>query len=167
VATQAEHFDVPPDQLLQLLQRLITLSREKRPPPLQQLTTLLGSGDYSLLAQPPASRPFSASVLLGHSTPFIHTTAVEATSYGAAPELNAMRNAAYACSPTSSFALIGGACSAHTSSARDGIATAGQASANASCLQALSSGTSHLIMGAHAPLHAQSNTPPLLFSCCS
>jgi hypothetical protein len=85
VATQAEHFDVPPDQLLQLLQRLITLSREKRPPPLQQLTTLLGPGDYSLLAQPPASRPFSASVLLGHSIPFIHTTAVEATSYGAAP----------------------------------------------------------------------------------
>ncbi len=96
---------MPPDQLLQLLQRLITLSREKRPPPLQQLTTLLGSGDYSLLAQPPASRPFSASVLLGHSIPFIHTTAVEATSYGAAPppEHNAIRNA---CSSASSFALI-------------------------------------------------------------
>lgn len=92
--TQAEHFDVPSDQLLQLLQRLIALSREKRPPPLQQLTTLLGSGDSSLLAQPPASRPFSSSVHLGHSVPFIHTTAVEATSYGSPS--SAMRSADYA-----------------------------------------------------------------------
>lgn len=84
---QVEHYAVPPDHLLQLLQQLVALVREKRPPPTSHLAPLMSSGDYSLLLEPSAPGPvtlvhrFAMSTLLGHA-PFVHSAAIESMSYG-------------------------------------------------------------------------------------